>query len=224
MLRAVRFASTLDFRIDKELYKELKNKKELLEQLSGDRIKEELTKILSNKNALTGLQMLKELGFLEHIGIDYDLEKIVRVEDICGMYSQLKIIKPLPFSKEEKASIKAIQSIMNYGIIDTNVIFNYGLYIAMVAGNIMGIDREYIVALDKDIPIHSMKDICVNGEDICKILDIEPGRVISEVLDEIKDAILKGVIDNDYDIIKDYIVVNKRKWLNEGADVKSIKR
>lgn len=224
MLRAVRFASTLGFRIDKDLYKGLKNNKELLTQLSSDRIKEELTKILSNKNALVGLQMLKELGFLEYIGIDYNPDRIVRVEDICGMYSQLKISKPLPFSKEEKASIKAIQSILDYGIIDTNVIFNYGLYIAMVAGNIMGIDKEYIVDLDKEVPIHSMKEIKVNGEDICNILEIEPGKVISEVLDEIKDAILKGVIDNDYDIIKDYLVVNKRKWLNEGADVKSIKR
>ncbi len=224
MLRAVRFASTLGFRIDKDLYKGLKNNKELLTQLSSDRIKEELTKILSNKNALVGLQMLKELGFLEYIGIDYNPDRIVRVEDICGMYSQLKISKPLPFSKEEKASIKAIQSILDYGIIDTNVIFNYGLYIAMVAGNIMGIDKEYIVDLDEEVPIHSMKEIKVNGEDICNILEIEPGKVISEVLDEIKDAILKGVIDNDYDIIKDYLVVNKRKWLNEGADVKSIKR
>ena len=224
MLRAVRFATTLGFRIDNELYKELKNKKELLSQLSTERIKEELTKILSNKNSLVGLGMLKELGFLDVLGIDYDQDKIVYVEDICGMYSQLKINIKLPFSKEEKASIKAIQNIINYGIIDANVIFNYGLYISMVAGSIMGIDKEYIVDLDKSLPIHSIKELKVNGEDVCEILDISPCKIISEVLDELKDAILKGVIDNDYDIIKDYILVNKRKWLNEGADVKSIKK
>ena len=81
MLRAVRFATTLGFTIEEELYRKLKENKELIEQLSRERIKEELTKILINKNALIGLNMLEDLGFLPYIGINYD-NSIVPVKKV----------------------------------------------------------------------------------------------------------------------------------------------
>ena len=216
MLRAVRFATTLGFSIEEELYRKLKENKELISQLSRERIKEELTKILINKNAIMGLNMLEDLGFLPYVGIKYSRD-IVNVADICGMYSQLELLEEFPFSKEEKDNIKAIQNILEYGKIDNNVLFDYGLYLCLVAGEILGVDREVVTSMDKDLPIRRVKDIEVTSDVICELLGTEPGKVISEVYDDLKDKILFSKLDNSNESIKEYISNNREKWFDEGA-------
>lgn len=221
MLRAVRFSTTLGFTIEEKLYEKLKEYAYLIEQLSQERIKEELTKILVSKNALIGLEMLRDLGFLPYIGIDYN-DSIVHVSDICGMYSQLEILKEFPFSKEEKENIKIIKNILNYGIIDENVLFNYGLYLSLVAGDILGIDKDVIASMDKELVIRKIKDIDISSEEICEILDCKPGKVISEVYDELKNVILRKKLDNSNSSIREYIFNNRRMWLDEGAIIQGI--
>lgn len=221
MLRAVRFSTTLGFTIEEKLYEKLKEYAYLIEQLSQERIKEELTKILVSKNALIGLEMLRDLGFLPYIGIDYN-DSIVHVSDICGMYSQLEILKEFPFSKEEKENIKIVKNILNYGIIDENVLFNYGLYLSLVAGDILGIDKDVIASMDKELVIRKIKDIDISSEEICEILDCKPGKVISEVYDELKNVILRKELDNSNSSIREYIFNNRRMWLDEGAIIQGI--
>ncbi len=216
MLRAVRFATVLGFKIENKLYKKLKKNRDLISQLSRERIKDELTKILTNKNALRGLEMLKDLGFLPIIGIDYKKD-IVYVSDICGMFSQLDLILDFPFSKEEKENIKIVKNILNYGIIDDKVLFTYGLYNSIVAGSILGVDIEEITKIEKNLVIKSRKDIKVSSDEICDILDIEPGKVISLVYDDLIDLVLSKELKNDNIAIKDYLCSNRKKWLNEGA-------
>ncbi len=221
MLRAVRFATTLGFTIEEELYRKLKENAFLIDQLSRERIKEELTKILVSKNALIGLQMLDDLGFLEYVGIQYS-GNIVYVSDICGMYSQLEIIKAFPFSKEEKENIKIIKNILNYGIIDDNVLFSYGLYLSMVAGDILGIDKDVITDIEKNLVIKRYKDIDISSEEICEILGMKPGKVISEVYDDLKNVILNRELENSNSSIREYIFNNRKKWFDEGAIIQGI--
>lgn len=222
MLRAVRFATTLNFEIEEELYKELKRNRTLIAQLSREPIKEELNKILTSTNALRGLKMMRNLGFLDYVGIDFN-DNLVYVSDICGMYSQLTLKKEFPFSKEEKETIKAVKNILNYGIIDENVIFTYGLYISLVAGSILGVEREYITSLEKNLPIKRIKDIKISSDEICSILNIKPNKIIHLVYDELKYLILKGKLINDNDSIKEYLMINRKKWLNEGASLEIVK-
>ena len=220
MLRAVRFACVLDFKIEENLYKALKRKRKLIENLSMERIKEELTKMLVSSNCLKGLKMLRDLNYLSYMGIEIP-DKVVSVSDICGMYSQLEFVKEYPFSKEEKVNIKNIKKILKYGIIDNNVIFDYGLYIAMVAGDILGIDKEEITLMDKNLPIRRYKDMEINSEEICKILRIEPNRILNSVLEDIKTKILEGSLENTNEQIKKYLFNSRKKWLDEGADIKN---
>lgn len=216
MLRAVRFATVLDFKIEDNLYEELKKNKELIGKLSRERIKEEFNKILVNKNARRGLEMLRDLGFLPYIGIDYS-DDLVYVSDICGMYSQLDLILDFPFSKEERENIKNLQNIIKCGIIDDRVLYKYGLYISIVAGSILGIDKEYITKLEGNLPIRSRKDIKVSSNEICEILNIKPSKVIQFVYDDLVDLILSRSLSNDNISIREYLFNNRKKWLDEGA-------
>ncbi len=217
MLRAVRFACLLDFKMEDILYEVLKSYPEWIETLSKERIKEEITKILTSNNALKGLKMLKELNFLKYIGIDYP-DNIVCVSDICGMYSQLMNVFVLPLSKEEKKSIKQIKEIVKRGYIDEETIFTYGLYTAIVAGSILGIDKDEIYEMDKDLAIHRYKDIAITSDEIMNILDIKQEKYISLVYDDLKTLILSKRILNDFEKIKAYLISNRRKYLDEGEN------
>ena len=179
-----------------------------------ERIKEELTKILINKNAIKGLDYLRRLGFLPYLGIEFD--KIVNVPDVTGMYSQLTLTKEYPFSKEEKYNIDSVREILEYGEINKEVLFNYGLYLCLVAGSVLGISKEEITELDKRVPIRHIKDIKLKSDEICSILEMKPGKVISEVYSELKIKILRDELENDNEILKKYIIDNRKKWLHEG--------
>lgn len=218
ILRAIRFASCLDFKIETELFLALKKYRKLVDNLSMTRIKEEITKILVNKNVIKGLDYLCRLGMLEYVGIEYN--NIIPVADICGMYSQLTFTKEYPFSKEEKESINIIKKIVNYGKIDKDILFDYGLYLSMVAGNILGIDREYVIAIDKSLEIKSIKDIMISSEEICDILGIEPSKAIGDVYSVLKDMILDGEITNDNEILKKHLMTQGKKWLNNEGEYK----
>jgi poly(A) polymerase len=62
ILRAIRFSSQLGFNISKELIETILNKKEDLQYISPERIKDEITKILLSDNPRIGLRFMLELG------------------------------------------------------------------------------------------------------------------------------------------------------------------
>ncbi|MCE5314840.1 MAG: CCA tRNA nucleotidyltransferase [Armatimonadota bacterium] len=64
MLRAVRFSSRFDFKIDDETYAAIKSCAHRLSIVSEERIKDEFVKILINPGAVCGLEMLRETGLL----------------------------------------------------------------------------------------------------------------------------------------------------------------
>jgi len=219
MLRAVRFATVLNFKIEENLYKELKKKKKLILKLSLERIKEELTKMLLSSNAINGLKMLRELDYLKYMGISFN-DDIVYVNDICGMFSQLDFSIEYPFSKEERENIKKVKKILKYGIIDNNIIFDYGLYLSMVAGAILGYDKEEITLMDKNLPIRRYKDMDINSEEICNILSIKPSKILNSVFEDLKEKVLNGEIENTNEQLKSYLFSSRKKWLDEGANTR----
>lgn len=67
LIRAVRFSSQLDFRIEETTLESIKNNAELIKNISWERIKDELFKILESDNAYKGIFLLKETGLLKYI-------------------------------------------------------------------------------------------------------------------------------------------------------------
>ncbi len=67
MLRAIRFASQLNFKIEKESFEAIKQQKQRLKIISEERIAEELNKILSSPKPSVGFKLLFETGLLDLI-------------------------------------------------------------------------------------------------------------------------------------------------------------
>ncbi|MBI1977115.1 MAG: CCA tRNA nucleotidyltransferase [Candidatus Omnitrophica bacterium] len=67
LLRAVRFASTLEFEIEKETFAALRALADKIAEVSAERVREELVKLLSGGHAERGLALLDETGLLPKI-------------------------------------------------------------------------------------------------------------------------------------------------------------
>jgi poly(A) polymerase/tRNA nucleotidyltransferase (CCA-adding enzyme) len=67
LLRAVRFASVLGFKIDSETRNAIKKNAEWLRAISKERVRDEFIKIIESEGAYEGVLMLEDLGLLEYI-------------------------------------------------------------------------------------------------------------------------------------------------------------
>lgn len=210
MLRAVRFASTLNFQLEKELYNSIKNNNLLITTLSNTRIKEELDKILLSDNPLYGLTLLKELGILDIIHIRYS--NIVPVNSLVGMYAQLDININLPFTKSEKYAINKLKEILKSQSITKYTIYEYDDYLIEVASKIFNVDAKKIKKITKELPIKCLKDIKISPSKITKILDIPCDKNLRIIYKELENLIINGKIKNTHNSITKYLKDHKNKW------------
>jgi len=67
LLRAVRLATTLDFKIEPKTWAALKKLAPLIRRISAERIRDELDKILTSSRAPRGLQLLSDSGLLKAV-------------------------------------------------------------------------------------------------------------------------------------------------------------
>ncbi len=67
LMRAVRFATTLEFEIEKKTFEAIKKNAYLLEFISKERIRDEFLKIIMSRNAAKGIELLRETGLLKYI-------------------------------------------------------------------------------------------------------------------------------------------------------------
>ena len=67
LMRAIRFATQLGFQIEEKTLLAIKNDAKLLQNISKERIRDELLKILSSEYPYEGVLLLKNTGLLEYI-------------------------------------------------------------------------------------------------------------------------------------------------------------
>ncbi len=87
MMRAVRFATALDFSIDSETLKAITDNATSLKDISAERVRDELIKIINTPRALEGIQLLEDVGLLQFIipelreglGVEQNLHHIYTV-------------------------------------------------------------------------------------------------------------------------------------------------
>ena len=201
ILRAIRFASVLDFEIDSKTFNYIKKYGYLLKSLSYSRKKEELNKIFASVNKEKARWMIIDSGIDRYLGIS-NLSEIVLCDDIIGIWSQLEVDEEYPFSKVEKEMIKNIRR-MNMEEFNEYTVYKYGLYVSSVVGSIKGISYKDINDIYHDLVITSRRDIDIKAMDIANALNSRPGKYISDIFNEIEYLIvMKKIKNNKEDIIK----------------------
>lgn len=206
ILRAIRFATILDFKLSSEVKKAIVKNKGSLRTLSYSRKKQELDKIFSSKNARYGVDLLLELELDQELEL-YNLKDIKLNSDILGIWASLIIGEGYQFTSNEKTIIKNIKEVVNSSISEVSL-YKYGLYVNQVAADIIGIDRSLITKLYEDLPITSRKAIEISSQEIMEILNKKAGPYFKDIYNDLEIKILKGELENNRESIENYILNN----------------
>lgn len=203
-LRAIRFATTLNFKIDNELKKSIIKYKNLLNNLSYNRKKEELNKIFSSTNCLYGIDLIKELKLDKVLKLN-NINNIIYTSSSIGIWSQLDVLDIYPFTKQDHIDLIKLNELKTKNVLDKKVIYKYGLYLCCLAAEIKGIDRKDVNIVFNDLKIKNIKEIDITGIEICKILNRKPGYFIKMIYSKLEEEIINNNLDNNNIGIKKYI-------------------
>lgn len=205
ILRAIRFATILDFKLDREVIEAIKECSPLLYNLSINRKKEELDKIFSSPNAEAGIELLLGLGLDKFLGLD-NLAKVKCTSSLIGVWTVLDVLDKYPFSSNERELIKSVKDALEHNNLDPYNLYKYGLYANSVAGEIKGLDIKNITESYNNLVIQAKKDINITSEEIMEALNKGPGSYLKDVYNDIEKEILYHRLSNEKDRIIEYIV------------------
>lgn len=204
ILRAIRFATTLNFELDHNLKKYIKKYAYLLQGLSYYRKKSELDKIFSSCNNAYGIKLIKEFKLYKYLGLK-NFKKIKSVNSLIGIWAQIDIDQGYIFSKNEKYMMDKIKYLLNIDILSFSSLYNNDLFLITICGEIKGISKSKIYEIYEKLPIKNRSDINITSKDICKELNIKPSLLLKKIWLDLENNILTGNVPNNYDEIVEYL-------------------
>ena len=198
ILRAVRFTSIYKLKIDKKLKEAiLKNKKEL-KHVPIVKIRKELDGILLSD----GFPLLKKLGLLKELEITN--QKLVFVEDLSGLWAQIKTPREYVVEKELKIRQKSIAEQLKCGTIKLLDLYHYGFYQCRVVAMILHFPIKRLEKMQQSLPIKCRRDIVLDATTISEISG-KKGIELGNLLRDIEENILLKKLENNEESIKKYI-------------------
>ena len=211
ILRAIRFATILDFDLSDEVVDAIKKTKQFVKTLSYTRKKEELDKIFNSPNRNRGIQLLLDFHLDEELELDnladllkYDINSSVEA------WSLLQTSAKYTFHKSELELKKNIHVALELNNMDPMALYTYGLYVNSCAGRMKGLDIKNITESYINLVIHSREEIDIDSETIMDLLHKAPGKYLKEIYDDVEREILYRRLDNDRQKIQDYILEKYR--------------
>lgn len=195
ILRAIRFATTLDFELAKEVKEAIIQSKYLLKDLSINRKKEELDKIFSSPNIEKGIMLIKELGLIDVLFLE-NINKIRSCSQVIGIWTMLEVDDIYPFTRNELNLMKDIRNAIKNNPLAYTTLYYYDLYPCTVAGEIIGISKKEIMDNYNSMPIHKRGDIVVDSYDLIDYLNIEDGPIMSKLWRKLELSILNLEVSN----------------------------
>ncbi len=204
ILRAVRFATVLDFELEPVLKAYIKKYGYLLKKLSKDRKREELNIIFASTNKEYGINLLCELRLAEHLDIP-NLRKIKVTPSMIVTWAQLDVLDKYPFSASEREAIVQILELKNQSLLDKDVLYKYGLYICTLASELNEVSKKELNEVYASIPIHNKLDIVLTPVEICGILEKEPGSFLKLIINDLEYKLVSGELENIKENLTNYI-------------------
>ena len=106
ILRAIRFSAQLDFDIEDETFKSLKENAHLISSIPKERVRQELQKAILAKSAKRCLELMIEINAFRYMGIDYK-------EKLSGSESEALMELSASIDKSENNFNKRMAQILN---------------------------------------------------------------------------------------------------------------
>lgn len=221
MLRAVYFRSKLGFEIEEETLTAIQENAKKITHLPNERVLNEMYKILTGKNQIEGIKSLYESGLYKHLpgldkGIEYiakNIDKNISIDVFYSLsfYLNGKVPNDWKFSNVDKNKYnKVLELIKSHKQFDNFTVYEYGLEINLLANlvllnlNKMESKLREIHFIYENMPLKSLTDLKVRGNDILAITDKKRGAWLSQLLNELATKVLSGELENDKESLLNY--------------------
>jgi len=224
ILRAFRFVSKLNFKIDPKTMSAMKSTRKLLKNLSHDRILSELTKVFEGKHNKKAIALMVSLGIHKQLdqyseGLRVLSSKVgdLNVEECFALCFKLNdaSITEVNLSSNTKNRLKQIIDLSSVTVkdpYDEILVFTYGKDVCVSANKInVALKKsrpriKQIEKIDHALPIRDICDLKFKGEDILQLTGGKSGPFVGSLIDDIKMKVLKKELANDYTTLRNYAV------------------
>lgn len=225
MLRAFYFESKLGFNIEPNTLEGIKQNKELLKNVSSERVLMEINKMLEHPHLIKALNsMIKSNvhevlpGLKEGILVLSKQQETVRPVIFFALSFHLnKNILPSywKFSNKFRHQIRQVMELVNKGTDYTMLeLFDYGLnncldanYINYLLGRDVIKEKE-LKRLYKELPIESSLDLKFRAKDILEITNKKAGAWVNNLVNDLTKKVITNELTNEYEALKAYVLKN----------------
>ena len=225
MMRAIRFASQLDFKIEKKTLAGIQENAALLSKIAVERTRVELENLLLGENPINGISALIETNLYEYCPMlahfksgltqllalnDWHLSSETEVWSLLSYAFFLQGKQVTTFLKAWKTSnqvledtqaiVSAISPLLE-GEPSKLLLYHTGrerLASANKIANLFGgeIDTPELLEQYDQLPIKSKKQLAVNGGQLMKQANLTPGPMIGTILTQLETAVVNGEMEN----------------------------
>ncbi|MCH1722112.1 CCA tRNA nucleotidyltransferase [Lactococcus formosensis] len=229
IMRAMRFAATLNFNVEEETFKAMQARAHLLSKISIERIFIELDKLLLAKDWKKGLEILLESeaytflpdlqekaihALIQTLNSDFTFANSAQAWAALLVHSDQ--INAKTFLKKWKVSndfIKYVHDLTEAYKLESwslESIYRYGLEKALLVDQLkvaagQDVDCEQAYIYDAKLQIHSKSELAVTGNDIIQTFNIKPGPILGKLLHQIEEQVVNNQLKNDRNKILIYI-------------------
>lgn len=235
MMRAVRFMSQLQFTLEPETEQAISDNHELLSKISVERIRDEFVKMGISLGSQKAFQIFLDTGLSEEVpGFRGKKENLALYPQLnfsptneANLWALMIILLKLPNDKiphfmrmwkNSNAMERQVADIVAFfDLISSHAPNNYDLYKAGLETIVSTIDLAHILGQPVNgsalvdsyeaLPIKNNRDLVVDGHFLLKN-GIPAGPRVGLLLEEIKKAVLEGVISNNEAAITEFISLN----------------
>ena len=221
LLRAIYFQSKLGFQIENNTLNAIKEHSQLIKHLPNERILNETLKIIQGDHQLDALKSLEYTNLHTYLpglekGVVY-INKHVQENLYTDTFFTLcfalnkRVAREWKFSNVHKNKYqKAVELVLKKQAITELDLYEYGLEISILASRVMfylNIRPNEIPDIKKlydHLPIKSVTDLAIKGNDILAITDKKQGAWLRELLDELVRKVILKELKNNKDTLLAY--------------------
>jgi len=223
MLRAFYFQSKLGFQIEKETRNAIEDLRENLNNVSSERILNEMIKIIQGPHAKKAYKSMVTTKVHEVLpGLKNGLEYIQNMEEMpfvdpffimCFALNDGVIPKAWSFSNKHRHRYQQAATLANMNPeFDAYILYTYGLDLCLTANKVnhmLGRSENLRAEIEqtyKHLPIQSELDLKLRATEIMQITGKKAGAWLKDIQQEMVLKILKNELKNDKDMLKSYII------------------
>lgn len=242
MMRAVRFASKLDFDIDPQTLQGVTDNASLLIKIAVERTQVEMEKLLLGQNPPRGLHAMLSTGLYQYCPeLEGQAEGLQRLADCnhwpltsnIAAWSALLYALQVPadqsthflrqwkLSNDLMSSVKSVLVFLGHAAknqVDTWTLFQCGrnnLQAAAEVAILFDFAKEQMQEWQNDyakLAIHDRHELAVNGGQLLKETPLKPGPAMGKVLEQSLRAVVAGKVANSLPALLKY----SEQLINQG--------